>query len=312
MPTSPTLAEGLAEPLLRLYLEAELILLRKVARRLERGIMQPGWAYNRGVAGALTDLRQAKIPEDRGIFIGDHFCCTSEATVSNMVVELVNALQATHWLIFRATTDAYREVVAKASAQVVIGSLARREAAQLALNRLLGRGISGFVDSSGARWELASYVEMAMRTGAGNAAVLGHVGRLQAAGEDLLIVSNAPGECPLCRPWEGRILSASGNSREHPSLATARASGLFHPRCRHSTGLYVEGLSRPMGETADPQGYEARQEQRYLERQVRLWKRREVLALDDGEAAQARAKVREWTQRPRGSAFTYIHAVPDP
>ena len=44
MPGSPALAEGLAEPVLRLYLEAEAILLRSIARRLARGITDPGWA----------------------------------------------------------------------------------------------------------------------------------------------------------------------------------------------------------------------------------------------------------------------------
>src|SRR5215471_9932256 len=56
MPTSPSLAEGLAEPLLRLYLEAELILLRLIARRLARGIDGPDWVHEKLVE--VEALRQ--------------------------------------------------------------------------------------------------------------------------------------------------------------------------------------------------------------------------------------------------------------
>lgn len=333
MPTSPALAEGLAEPILRLYLEAELELLRKVARRVERGLTEPSWAeqkllevqylrreaerqvagvvgegrtaveeavrtaYNRGVATALSDLARAKVPETQGI--GVAWSHTSEATVQALVIETVGRVQATHWRILRAVDDTYRQVISEATSQVIIGSLTRREAAQKALNGLLSRGVSGFIDRAGRNWDLASYVEMAVRTGVGNASVLGYVGKLEAAGEDLVIVSDAPGECPLCRPWEGKVLSISGRSSEHESLGHARAVGLFHAHCRHRTSLYTEGLTRPLTGTADPAGYEARDQQRYLERGVRYWKRRETLALSDEDRQAAQARIRTWQGRLR-------------
>jgi len=50
---------------------------------------------------------------------------------------------------------------------------------------------------------------------------------------------------------------------------------------------------------SDPEMYEARQQQRSLERGVRQWKTRGAVALDDKAAAQAQAKVREWQGRLR-------------
>ena len=331
MPASPALADQLAEPLLRLYLAAEMELLRKVARRTERGLSSPSWAdqkllevqylrreaestlrgvvgvgrqtveeavrmaYNRGVAAAGSDLTRAENHKP----LGFGWFKTSESTVANLVLETVSRVQAMHWPILRTVTDAYREVIAEATGHVIIGDLTRREAAQRALNHWYGRGITGFTDRTGRGWDLASYAEMAVRTGAGNAAVLGHTDRLQTAGEDLVIVSGSGRPCPRCAPWQGRILSVSGSSHDYPSLDEARGAGLFHPNCRHSTGLYVEGLTRPLNVKVDPHAYDDTQRQREMERTVREWKRREALAITPEQAQKAKLKVREWQGRIR-------------
>lgn len=72
--------------------------------------------------------------------------------------------------------------------------------------------------------------------------------------------------------------------------------------CRHSIGLFDRRLSTIPQRTADPEGDRLRQQQRYLERQVRTWKRREVTALSPAEAEKARAKVREW----QGSLRSFV------
>jgi L-ascorbate metabolism protein UlaG (beta-lactamase superfamily) len=40
--------------------------------------------------------------------------------------------------------------------------------------------------------------------------------------------------------------------------------------------------------------YELRQQQRYMERQIRHWKRREAAAITPEDKAKATAKVRQW------------------
>ena len=45
----------------------------------------------------------------------------------------------------------------------LVGHEDRRRTAQRAWERLLSRGVTGFTDRAGRRWELASYVEMATR-----------------------------------------------------------------------------------------------------------------------------------------------------
>jgi hypothetical protein len=85
------------------------------------------------------------------------------------------------------------------------------------------------------------------------------------------------------------------------SLDEARAAGLFHCNCRHSLSLYLPGVSTRPEAPPHPGGatYADTQQQRYLERQVRAWKRREAAALDDDARQKATARVRAYQGRIR-------------
>lgn len=330
MPVSPELAEMLAKELLQTYIAAEERLLARVAERLANGIDSPGWAerklaeiqtlrnevqrelemlrsatveevtraiqmaYNRGAATAGQDLKALQTPPAIA------FGAIDQEAMRTMIEATVGTINATHLRVLRFIEDVYRDVISEASAQVLLGSVTRRQAAQLALDRFAVRGITGFIDSTGRRWALESYVEMALRSSAGQAAVQGHIDRLTQTGHDLVIVSDAPEECPLCRPWEGRVLSLKGVSPGYATFAQATAAGLFHPGCRHSIGLFVAGLTNPMKNTGDPIGYLERQQQRYLERNLRMWKRREAVALSDEAARYAASYRASWHERLLG------------
>lgn len=243
MPVSPELAEQLAKGLVELYTEAEERLLATLARRLARGIDEPGWpeaklaelrvmrgevedqlrilrrtgdakiadaigmAYNRGVAAAGTDLAAA------GAMPQVAFGVTDVRAVRALVAETVAQVDGTHLRILRSTIDGYRDAVAAGAGQVQVGAATRRDAAGQVLQRFAARGITGFVDRAGRSWDLATYAEMSVRTATGRAAVQGHVDRLVQGGRDLVIVSESTQECELCRPWEGKVLSIGGTGR---------------------------------------------------------------------------------------------------
>jgi len=61
----------------------------------------------------------------------------------------------------------------------------------------------------------------------------------------------------------------------------------------HRLVAYLPGATKVKA-TKSPDGYDAKQRQRAIERHVRAWKRREQLALTDEAAAKARRKVRAW------------------
>jgi len=317
----PELAVDLAKEVVNLYSRAADEILADVARRLARGIDQPGWEERKLVE--ITDLRNAatarlealrtQVPDavteaiERAYTAGGADAAadgvtaairTSPAAVRALVAETVTGLESTHFQILRSTTDVFRAAVAEVGApSVVTGTRTRRQAAQQVLDRFANRGVTGFVDRAGRAWTAESYAEMAVRTSAGRAQVAGTLDRLQDGGRDLVIISDAPQECEKCRPAEGRTYSISGRSTKYPPLSSAIGAGLFHAGCRHTASLYIEGVTRRMTNTADPEGDQLRQEQRRLERGLRQWRRREVVALDDVAARKAKAKASEWRGR---------------
>jgi hypothetical protein len=352
VPVSPADGEDLARAIGLIYQDAENALLDILARALAQGIESPQWAelklrsvgnlraaveevtrglqhdadgaigralheaYRRGGQAAVAEL--GALPE--GLRHDAARALPNARSVDRLAAETIASTRPLYQRILRAVPDAYRSIVQRAAGSVLLGSLTRRQAAQRALDQFANHGITGFTDSAGRNWDMASYAEMAMRSATGRAAVQGHIDRLEAIGQQLVIVSDAPLECPLCRPWEGEVLAINGQSGPHVlrlqhatevgqaavvhvagSLPEARAAGLFHPNCRHSLSLYLPGVTTRPSSPPHPGGatYEDTQQQRYLERQARQWKRRAAVALDDDARRKASTRVRDYQARIR-------------
>lgn len=351
MPVSPALAEDLAAAVADLYEAAQGVMLEKIRQALADGIESPLWvqlklaatdslqaaigevlaalqadaagAIHQAVAEAYTRGQQAAVAELGAVPVGQALAAADALpgapAVDRLAAALVGETQVTHLRILRQTMDVYRDVVARAASAPLLGAQTRRQAAQTALDAFANRGVTGFIDRAGRSWELRSYVEMATRSVVGRAAVDAHTDRLAAAGVDLVIVSQAPEECPLCRPWERKILARTGPTgarsveAEHAasadgrtvtvrvagSLPEARAAGLMHPNCRHDVSAYLPGVTQIPAAHPTRATFEDSQQQRYLERQVRKWKRREAAGMDDAARRAARAKVRAYQARIR-------------
>lgn len=324
-----TLAKGVQE----LYAQAETILLQRIANALAAGGDAPDWveqkllnvqflrrqidriiadmakgvpgaveraigiAYNRGVATAGGELTAA------GMVYGAFNEVTATGAVTALVTDTMARVEPALFQIRRATMDLYQQVISQATVQTAVGTMSRREASRLALTRLAKNGITGFRDASGRNWNMATYAEMAVRSSAAQAMLQGHTDRIQELGVDLVHVSDAPEECKICRPFEGKVLSISGEGvgqrlsdgrRVFDSLAGARRKGLYHPQCRHSHTIYLPGITKPRKDTADPAGDALRQKQRAYERRVRELKREAAIAeqFDPQAGKLARAKLR--------------------
>lgn len=328
MPADRSLGEGLAAPLVGLYERLRTSLLTTLASRLRRSLAgndDPTGIARRLVAAADSRLdalaREAMVAaEQRGRAEAERELAAlrrggrepSRTDVAARVFELSQALRSTHPQIVRAAGSMYRDTVLAAE-QASGGT--RLQQAQRAWSRLVGDGITGFQDTSGRRWELASYVEMATRSRLADVAVTAHLDRLAVANIDLVIVSDVAGECALCRPWEGKVLARSGPTGtlrvEHATedrqitaqvagtVAQARAAGLQHRNCRHSLSAYLPGVTKAPRHTEDPEGDAARQRLRQMERQVRAWKLRADTALDPVAGKAAGARARAWQARIR-------------
>ncbi|MFE9099032.1 phage minor capsid protein [Streptomyces sp. NPDC007264] len=339
------MVEDLASTTRDLYAGAEERLLGIIARQLAAGLEAPGWveaklaavqqvrrasqavvdelakattlevfdavaeAYNVGHRSAVAEV--GALSDDARRLVDDRL--PNAQAVDRLAQEAVDVVTATHRGILRAVVDTFRAVVSRVAATPLLGTGTRRQAVQDALRQFADAGIRAFVDKAGRRWSLPSYAEMAVRTATARAATEAHMRTLAEHGVDLVVVSNSPRECPLCRPWERTVLTIGGPSGprtvevEHAvedgrmvrvdvagSLDEARARGLQHPNCRHSVSAYTPGLTTVEDAEPDPDGYEAGQRQRAIERNIRKWKRREAVATSPAEKRAAAAKVRAW------------------
>lgn len=310
---TPEDALNLAKTVSDIYAQATADLLSLISRSLARGLDAPSWAEERLaeililrsraqaiVVRMQTDGTTQVLRALEDAYRGGRLTTLSPLTdpgmtgvnrraVGILAADVQRALTSTSPRVLRWTEDTYRKVIGDVVASTVTGTTTRREAAARAMDRFSLRGVDGFTDAAGRNWALDTYAEMATRTATGQAFLEGTLDRYRADGDDLVIVSNSPEECPLCRPYEGNVLSISGNL-EAPlgipagivfmgSLSEARSHGLFHPNCTHRANRYVPGLTKPNPDTENPKGYVDRQRQRALERAVRESKRR-VAALE--------------------------------
>ncbi len=335
MALTPNSSANLAKIVRDIYADAEEIILTKLARQIARGITSETWldrkyadlqdlnrsldrlladladnlpgavqrvmqmAYNRGTDAAVADLNEAGRGE------GATAAPPIPASVRAFAEATTDVLESVPFRIRRWTNDVYSKVTQETAGQVLTGTQTRREASARALNKYAARGVTGFVDRSGRQWDMASYAEMATRTQTTQASLEGHTRKLQDLGQDLVMISDAPEECRLCRPHEGKVYSISGQTRGRLSDGTtvagsirqAVSEGLFHPGCRHRQVLFIPGITEPLKDTADPEGDKLRQRQRAYERRVRQWKRRvildnEVYGKDSVAAKATRRKLR--------------------
>lgn len=339
---SPDDASDLGAETAENYAKAEIETIGRIARFLRVGIDTDQWEHDRrNGAGALRRIlgqllgvffrrgrsaaeqavreavRRGVAEADREIgSVAPHKPADHHAT--RAVDRISRDLGSVEQSMARNAMDAYHRIITQASVPVVEGTATRRKAAERALARFADAGITGFVDKAGRRWEIASYVEMAVRTHVANAMIDAHAQRLQDAGMNLVMVSQAPYECPLCKPWEGKILTLSDRSGEHQvkaksaatgrqvtvqvagSLSEARLKGLLHPNCRHTVEAYLPGVTRkPEKPNVGSVAYQDTQQQRYLERQARKWDRRRAAAISDEERRKADAAFKGYRARVR-------------
>ena len=234
----------------------------------------------------------------------------ARATRSQSVVTLIDdtnqRFSELHRRILRDATDTYRDVLSKALPLANMGVETTQQAIRRALNAFADRGITAVVDKAGRRWGMAEYAEMATRTGMMLSSIAGYTQEALNHSEDLVIISDHWDECPLCAQWERTVLSLTGATPGYPTVADARAGGLFHPNCLHSMTVYVPGLTDIRGgktgnrtREQDTSGYDSRQKQRYIERTIRRWKRRQAVATTPEEERIAKAYVGKWQRAAR-------------
>ena len=212
-----------------------------LARRLAAQAYTDGSQHAaKGIAGQI------------GAHVGDvaipaSFTGVQADAVRTLEDAILGKLDTARRTVGRQVEDVYAKAGRRAVMRGLLGAEGSPRAAAADLTAdLRRRGVTGFVDRAGKRWALDSYAEMAIRTTTREAVVQGSMDRMASHGIDLARISSHASSCSICLPWEGRLISLSGQTVEYEGEAVADASNVppFHPRCRHSLAPVVVDVER--------------------------------------------------------------------
>lgn len=227
-----------------------------------------------------------------------------DALLNSVYGDLDNASHAA----YRMMDDVYRQTVFKSQIAFNSGVLTLDQAIDTATKDFLEKGINCIKYSNGAHVNIASYAEMVLRTSAHRATLMAEGARNQEWGVTTIQITQHGSTCPLCSPWQGRVLiddvysGGKASDGDYPLLSTAMAEGLFHPNCRHGSGTFFEGIStapKQLDKEEVESKYQIEQQQRYNERKIREWKRKAEGSMDENHRKEAKSKVRYWQGRQR-------------
>lgn len=225
----------------------------------------------------------------------------------NVMRESVNHdLKEAQHAVLRRMDDVYRKTIYNAQMQMASGAKTLDQAIDMATKAFLEKGIDCIEYKNGRRVNIASYAEMCLRTASHRATLLGEGKKRDEWGIHTVVVSAHANTCPLCAPWQGKVLVddvyCHGTREEaerlgYPLLSDAMETGLLHPNCRHTISTYFPGITK-LPEVPDTEKaietYHAEQKQRDLERKIRKWKRIAEGSLEPDKVKLAEDKVREY------------------
>jgi hypothetical protein len=172
----------------------------------------------------------------------------------------------------------YTDTIYKAVAKQQLGMSGRQAIAE-ACSEWSQQGLQALTDSAGRQWTTEAYAQTVIRSNMTQAATATQFTRMEELGEDLVEISSHLGARPKCEPYQGKIYSMSGKSKNYPALSSTSygdPAGLFGINCRHVPYPYFPGTEKtfsPQDEERNATAYASSQKQRALERSIREGKR---------------------------------------
>ena len=212
--------------------------------------------------------------------------------------------------ILRMTDDVYRQTIFKAQMFYNSGANTLWKAVDMATKDFLSAGINCVEYKNGARVNIASYSEMALRTANKRANLMGSANKREEWGIHTVKVSSHNSACHMCIQWQGKVyiddVYGAGTKEEskkskYPLLSEAVKGGMFHPNCKNGLSTYYEGINQPPKEPTKEEveemtrRYNLEQRQRECERNIRKYKRLENGSIDADNIAKYAEKRRQWT-----------------
>lgn len=243
-----------------------------------------------------------------------HFFGVNTPKMERLMQDVVQVEQTAETAALRTMDDVYRRTVNRAQLAMAAGETTLPKAIDMAVREFLEKGLNSIVYRDGRHVDIADYVRMVLRTTSTRAQLQGKSKRFAELGYDTVLISQYGGCSETCEPWQGRayiddvftiwngeINGDSGKSRYcdkwFPLLSSAIRGGLFHPNCRHTMSLYIDGVTKippPIPAEQIRKQRELEQKQRVMERKIRKLKRLEA-------GTQAPQAVKEYGRKARAA-----------
>lgn len=205
----------------------------------------------------------------------------------------------------------------RAHIQVTSGAFSAEEAIRQAVKEVSREGLEAIHYDSGHKDHLDVAVRRATLTGANQTALKIQETRMEEFDCDLVETTAHAGARPSHSVWQGKVFSKSGKHPRYGDFVKntryGSGDGLGGWNCRHGINPFFEGISKSAypgntlkqldSATVKLDGkqiplYQATQQQRYIERQIRRWKR-EAFLTSGPDKAKAEAKKKDWQARQR-------------
>lgn len=211
--------------------------------------------------------------------------------------------------ILRRTEDIYRQTIFKTQMHYNTGAKSLWQAVDMAAKDFLSAGINSIEYKNGARVNIASYAEMALRTANKRANLAGCGDKRTEYGLYEVIVSRHNAACPKCIPYQGKVYiddiyqnppEEVLRKSKHPRLSKAVSGGMFHPNCKNGVGTYYEGITDipkpPTKKDVEEMNrvYNLTQRQRECERNIRKYSRLSLGSQDVANASKYSAMADKW------------------
>lgn len=240
------------------------------------------------------------------------FFRTNQNKLNALVNSTVKDMKKAETALLRMTDDVYRKTLFKAQMFYNTGAGSMWQCVDMATKDFLASGINCVQYANGARVNIASYAEMALRTANKRANLMGQAQTREKWGIHTVKVNARGIACPMCLQWLDKVyiddVYGGGTAAEsaksgYPLLSKAVASGLYHPNCKDSCSTYYEGISREPREITKDQEketlrrYNLEQKQRYYERNYRKNLRMGNGCLDQTEAGKYFARATQYKNK---------------
>ena len=241
--------------------------------------------------------------------LGASFFAINERKLNALLNSVEHDMKTAEHAVLRYTDDQYRRTIFDAQVAANTGAKTYEQSVDMATKDFLSRGITCIQYSNGAMVNIVSYADMAIRTATKRAYLMGEGVKRQEWGIHTVILNKRSNACPLCMPFEGKVLiddvwsGGSADDGPYPLLSSAMAAGLYHPNCKDKHTTYFPGISSEPEKIFTNQELDDIKERQLLDNKVQHAKRQEKrfsrlsqFSLDEDNVQKYTLRAEEWSK----------------